>query len=79
VVSLDLANLSAEAIKQSVSDQCAKYGRVEQIQLHCDPGNSHNFAIVSMSHPDEAKSVVREIGDAMFGFAALIKIAQSDG
>ena len=60
-------------VERSITESCAKYGRVTSVKVHRDPSP---FALIEMSQREQTYQVAATYGGSAFGTSALVHLAQ---
>lgn len=77
MIRLDLARLSRAGLEQIVTKRCAKFGTVLTVVIVQDSAH-YDFALASveMSTRDEAREVLRYLGESLVDDAVMIRLEQ---
>ncbi len=59
-------------VERSITESCAKYGRVTSVKVHREPSP---FALIEMAQREQTYEVAVEYGGSAFGTSALIHLA----
>jgi hypothetical protein len=74
MLSIDISNLSDDEVAKRVAEKCAPFGTVKGIRIfRTAEFGGNQFALAEMSSPEETDKVVRGVGDAKLGDAAVIR------
>ncbi len=60
-------------VERSITERCAKYGRVTSVKLHRKPSP---FALIEMSQREQTYEVAAQYGGSAFGTSALVHLGQ---
>ena len=60
-------------VARSITESCAKYGRVTSVKVHREPSP---FALIEMSQREQTYEVAAQYGGSAFGTSALVHLAQ---
>jgi hypothetical protein len=77
VIRLDLARLSRAELERTVTERCTKFGTVLAVVIVQDSAH-YDFALASveMSTRDEAREVLRYLGESLVDDAVMIRLEQ---
>lgn len=73
----NLTALSNVQIRKMIWARCKSFGKVKAVSIHRRSAvNPRAYALVDMASVAEVKRVIKGVGDALLGGAALIELAQ---